>query len=282
MKDMRGGYIVNCDLGGALIEKVCVDFNIDINQHHATIVFNQKVKSFDYDKEKLKFDYLHLVDSNGEKMTLLDCYPRKYGMTEIILTFETLVLGCHTDKIQAIEPSSITFEIGSLPLPLLRFHLPHEKIHLGIVDIEIRSHQETDNMELLIKPVNNGLNVDEIEDVFFRLQHIFFLCLGFYPYIEAENVQYKNGTLIVHHLQSLQYKAGGSYAHWSTICASNANMNLSQSFHNFDSMINENSFIIKVLANATHTQDTIYDITLSLLIQCVEGYMKNRSKVSVK
>ena len=277
MNEITGGYITDCDFYGTHIDIDHVDFNIDIQNHHILINFKNQSILIKENEQKLSAKYLFLKDSEGTNITILDCHISKYNRINFDIIFETLIVGSHINQLQSLEPSEISFELGSSPIPLLNIHLPQERIVLDSENIEIQIQScknESNNVVLIIKPIIIGLTVDKLEEMFFNILDIFFLCLGFYPYIEMENIRYNDISMNILHLQSAKYKKDNSYAHWSTIITSKSSIDLKTSYPIFKSMLNENELIIKVLTNAIHSSDIIINITLSILIQCVEGYMR--------
>lgn len=276
MNEITGGHITNSDFYGTHIDIEYVAFNIDIENHHIIINFTNQSISIKDNKKKLK--YLFLKDSTGTNITLLDCIISSYNSITFDIIFETIIIGSHINQLQSLVPLEISFEIGSSPIPLLNIHLPQEKIVLDNPNVEIQiqsCENESNNVLFIIKPINNiKLTVDDLEEIFFNILDIFFLCLGFYPYVEIENIRYNDINIKILHLQSAKYKNGNSYAHWSTIISSKSNIDLKTSYPIFKSILNRNELIIKILTNAIHSSDIIINITLSILIQCVEGYMR--------
>lgn len=276
MSEITGGCITNSDFFGTHIDIAYVDFSINIENHH--IIINFKNQSIIKDNKKMPGSkYLFLKDSQGVNITILDCYICKRNSINFDIVFQTIIIGSHINQLQSLEPSEISFKIGSSPIPLLNIHLPHEKVILDSENVEIQIQDckgESYNVELIIKPMNIRLTVNDLEGIFFNILDIFFLCLGFYPYIEMENIRYNDINMNIHHLQSTKYQKNNSYAHWSTIIASNSSIDLKTSYPIFKSMHNKNELILEMLTNAIHSTDIFIDTTLSLLIQCVEGYMR--------
>ena len=278
MNEISGGYITNSDFFGTYIDNDQVDFKINIENHNILINFkNQSILTDD--ASELYINFLFLKDSKETNLTLLGCHINNCSSLDFDIFFETLIIGNHTTKLQSLEPLEIFFEIGSAPIPLLNIHLPKDKIVLDSENVEIQiCRNGTNNVVLKIKPIKIKISVEKLELIFFNILDIFFLCLGFYPYIEKERIFYNDIYMDVLHLQFAKYKKDKSFAHWSTIFTSKSSIDLKKSYPVFKSMLNENALIIKVLTNAIHSSDVMINVTLSLLIQCVEGYMRKWHK----
>jgi hypothetical protein len=135
--------------------------------------------------------------------------------------------------------------------------------------------QKNRNVILTMRSINKIITINKYEEIFLNLLDILFLCLGFYPYIKKIETAVNNEkTLYVRHTLSSKYKEGNSYAHWSSIVTSISSTDLKESYPIFKSMLKQNQLIIKTLTNAIHSSDIFIDSTLSILIQCVEGYMR--------
>lgn len=98
--------------------------------------------------------------------------------------------------------------------------------------------------------------------------------LGFYPYIENEKMLYNGVYVDINHLQHTRYLKGKSYAHWTSIIANGSDIDLRNIFPKFESKLKNHILVIQVLAGVLHSNDIYTNITLSFLIQCVEGYMR--------
>lgn len=271
MDNIRGGYILNSNFHGNPIEKEKVEFEIETEVHNITIEFQEALNI----ASNSAISYVFLVDAIGNSLTILDCHIQEQSICRVKILFSTIIFGLHEQQLDKLMPLSICFQIGSSPVLLLNAHLSKECSVLNTVNIEIKDSKNClTNVDLIITPTKLPMLLDDLETVFFNVMDIYFLCFGFYPYIQSEKIKCVDCEILIDRLQSLKYREGGSNAHWSTILASGAAINLENAYPKFCSMLDRNEIIIKALTNAIHSSGLIIDFTLSILIQCVEGYIR--------
>lgn len=276
MDNILGGYIINSMFHENLIIEEKVEFEIHIETHHISIQFSSDLYT---ENNNRPIDYIFLIDAHGKRITVSDCYIQEQSVRRVKILFSTIILGAHNQQLSALRPTSVCFEIGSDPVPLLNFHLPTGSNVLENVKIDLqKSKNNLTNVNLTIEPTKESLSLDDLETVFFNIMDIYFLCFGFYPYIHNEEIAYNNCKIYIDRIQSSKYKKGGSHAHWCTILASGSAICLEKSYPKFCLMMDKNEIILKALTNAIHSSDLIIDFTLSILIQCVEGYMREWHK----
>ena len=276
MANILGGYIIDSFFHKNIIEKEKVQFEINIETHYITIQFEDDIY---IENDNHPINYVFLLDAYEKKLTMLDCYIEEQSARKVKILFSTIILGLHNQQFDILNPSSVCFEIGSAPVPLLNVHLPKGITALENINIEIKdSKGGLNDVDLMITPTTEAISLDDLETVFFNVMDIYFLCLGFYPYIQSEKLMYRNHEIYIDRLQFSKYKKGCSYAHWSTILASGTGILLEKAYPKFCLMLDRNKIIIKALTNAIYSSDLIIDFTLSILIQCVEGYIREWHK----
>lgn len=269
MDNIEGGYILNSN---DVVEKNKVKFQINIETHLIIIDFIDEVTIID---DSNTINHLFLLDSCGNKLTILDCHIEKRSNRKVEILFSTIVLGKHEKNPDELKPSKVHFGIGSDPIPLLDIHLPKKAVELDNITFEFQDSKDNSYIcNLIITPTKGSLLLADLETAFFNIMDILFLCFGFYPYIDNERIIFDGEIIRINRLQLSKYHKGSSFAHWSTILASGSNIDLEKAYPKFCSMKDKNGIIIEALTNAIHSSDLIIDFTLSILIQCVEGYIR--------
>ena len=156
MDNILGGYIINSMFHKNLIVEEKVEFEIHIETHHISIQFPSDLY---IENNNHPINYIFLIDAHGKRITILDCHIQEQSIRRLKILFSTIILGVHNQQLSVLRPTSLCFEIGSDPVPLLNFHLPIGSNVLENVKIDLQRSKNNLRQHRIKKPVKNRSNM---------------------------------------------------------------------------------------------------------------------------
>ena len=270
---------------GEIIFDCVSTWTINAGVHELIITVNDKNDYFDIFKLRCggQFfpEWLYLTSNTGEKISLFQCFVEKieYCNDTIFLTYDFLIVGSHVgdifdDNCQICK--SLRFSIESTPIPLVSY-IPYGRKEFIIKDNTIEFNVEKNgfvNVDVEITALTKNVCFNQIASMFYEIMDIIFLCLGFYPYTTREQITLsENSDILLFHRNKNKLEKGKSESHWCDILVLPENINYDDSFIAFNNKFGPHNIVIEVLTNAMHSCDLFSDLKLSIILQCVEGYM---------
>lgn len=270
---MKKGEIVKTDFFGVYIEKVEIKFEIDITKNSIDISFVDFCIE-DCDSDKLSQE-IYIYDNDKKAITLEKCYFKTRSSKASTIICIAVIYGDHISNLENTLAESVSFVIGSDPVPLIGYNMPFNQYQLNNGNVLLKTEwYENSLVKLEAISVYKNISVEDLQDVLFRVLEILFLCFGFYPYIEKVIIKYRDKNIDVYYNHHNEYKKGNSRSHWLTIITEKNDINLQTAYNLYTLMFKKIINVIKVMTNASHTNTIVINLILSLLIQCVEGYMR--------
>lgn len=224
---------------------------------------------------------IFIADIDGNKLSFLDCgecETRKNNseITGITLFFNVCIKGMVVSNLEELNCHSITFEINSNPVPVLS-KLNNSSISLPLFNFQF-SKNEANNILCVITSNDLEISILKYEEVFFEICDILCICLGYYPFIISEIASCNKQYIEIIRVYSRTYVKGNSFAHWSSELTSVSKIEFSEVYANYRTLQDKNDTAIPMLLNVIHSEGIYIDFMLSVLIQCVEGYMRTFHK----
>lgn len=271
-------------IGDTDFECLCT-WEIKADKHELIIIVNEENNYFDISKlncdESFSPEYLYLTSCMGEKISLFQCLVTtiEFANDTIILTYNFMVVGNHVRDIfndNCKLCKSLRYTIESTPISLVSY-IPYKREQFdyngNIIEINIERNGLS-NVDVEITAVTENISFNQITRFFYEIVDVMFLCLGFYPYTICEQITlFDDSNVLLFHRNKNKHEKGASLSHWTNILVSPEDINYVDSVVKFDNMFGEHNIVIEVLTNAIYTSDLFSDLKLSLIIQCVEGYM---------
>lgn len=269
---MKKGKLVNTNFFGIYIEKAEVEFNIVEN--------TLEICFLDFCIEECntnsKSPQIYIFDDYNNAITLKECYFKTKSNKKSTIICIAVIYGDHIKDLENMVPKSISFVVGSDPVPLIGLHMPLNNFNFDIHNVLLKIEWYSNSL-IKLELISNekNMSVSDLEYILFRVIEILFLCFGFFPYIDKVIINYnENKSFDVYYNQHNEYKKGQSNSHWLPIITDKDKIDLQKAYTIYTSMFKKIQNVIKVMTNASHTNTIVINLILSLLIQCVEGYMR--------
>lgn len=269
---------------GIIIDSMCT-WEINADEQTLNIIFNEKndyfkINNFSSLVGVFSPDHIFLTSLDGEKISLFLCFCKRISpFNTITLNYNYMIVGNHTREIFSDDCKLcklLRFNIESSPIPInpyIPFGQNQFVINGDIIELIIED-KEYNDVIVEISTLKGNISFNKLTSIFYSIMDFFFVCLGFYPYTTCEQIILAdNQGLLLFHKNPRKLEKGNSTSHWSDILVSPEKMHLSKSFLNFYDKFQDNNIVVGVLTNSIHASGMLYDLKLSIVLQCVEGYM---------
>lgn len=274
----KGNENLTFSMGDNNFDCMCI-WELDPNNHKFVVTVVEENAAFNNFRNlhcNMEFapEYLHLTSSLNRKITIFQCIAEcvEYCNQRIVFTYNFLIVGEHVEDFFNLNCRSLKCTIESSPIPIVGY-IPYksEKIEIEDNTIEIlTSQKEMTSVEIEINCLSESISFNKITNIFYNLMDSLYLCLGFYPYTIKEELTLANDyDVTIHHRNKNKYEKGNSFSHWGNILVEPENI----IFSNFINNCQKNHIAIEVFTHAVFANDLYIDLKLSIILQCVEGYM---------
>lgn len=273
-------------IGENTFNNICT-WEIDVSKHKLSIIVNDGNNLFDIhkwtnDDRSFSPDYLYLTSCNSEKISLFKCFVETIILknNEIEFTYDFMFVGTHVSEVFKNENKlckSLKYTIESTPIPItpfISYGQTQFEFNCNTIVLNIEQNGFV-NVDIEVIALTHNMCFNEIISILYIVLDILFLCLGFYPYPIREQVTLFDGNdVILFHRDKNIFEKSRNTSHWNRILVSPQNMAPLDKFINaFYQIFCKDNIPIEVLTNAIYTTDLFSDLQLSLVLQCIEGYM---------